>query len=669
MIKRIRCQDETFEFKTGFISGMCFFCETKIRCTIKDWKKHLLSHTGEYEYYCSKCSIGLPTRSKHEGCSKVFVKHVFDSQANNCALKAYICKLCNFLQVNKDNLIKHLVNEHGSSSYELNKHSKKVTLVPNLRPITSMILNGLDFVGSANRYRCGFGQCYAHFGGSTDLLTHFKHMHNRWGDYMCPHCTQIIRWRTFDDILNHYKLHSCDLFQCGTCQHIFGTEFDIILHIMRDHPFDEFKYRHNIRSHHYGVEKREVTILMECNLCSSRFDNVQAASTHFKKQHESLNVDFTAIQLTKTTSVGMVTQFSVHKKPLIFRQFFVCQRCNQSILSKEQLIEHQKRNHKGQQIDLKLSKIVQLNSDQIANTNTFTAKNSLYDRYLLFTCVHCDAVGDVDNCWSTVKDVHLHWRSSHPTKPFQFSAALLMSCHYCNFFSTFHGLKEHHEKKHPQKEFVLSDLIDQNRCAICEYVGDGLVGHFKSKHELTVQINRLNPISLSNEIINKLTGININRKRECGHCQNIFETEADIKMHHQIEHNGLEMSSQKVFDKESFYVVTGCCQSTLEPHELLDHFEHHKFSVLCSKCHFETSELYEFINHQINEHELTKDADFLYKRFLFNRFWKTLLVFGNGLVLNKSNLVKTDFDDSKAFQDLVESMLKEQKEKYPSRNE
>ncbi|XP_055305958.1 uncharacterized protein LOC129570398 isoform X2 [Sitodiplosis mosellana] len=642
MIKRIRCQGESFECKAGIISGMCFFCEQLKKYTINNWKQHLLSHTGEFEYYCSKCLLGLSMKAKHEGCSKTFVKHIFASQTNNCALKGYICKLCNFLQINKDNLVKHLVNEHGSTSYEINKHSKKVTLIPNLRHITSLIMNGHEFIGSADRYRCGFGQCYAHFGDSVDLLEHFKHLHNRWGDFMCPHCSQLIRWRCFDDILNHYKLHGCDLFQCVTCQHTFGTEFDVILHIVRKHPMDDFQYRQNIRSHHYGIEKREVTILMECNLCNSRFDNVSSASTHFKKVHDSLNVDFTAIQLVKTTTVGMVTTFSVEKKPLLFRQFFVCQRCNQSILSKDQLVDHQKRHHSGFSIDLKLSKIVQLNSEKIVNSGTFTMKNSLYDRYLLFTCVHCDEAGDTMACWATVKEVHSHWKSTHSTRPFQFSAALLVSCHYCNFFSTFHGLKAHHEKKHAQNQtpFILSDLVDPNKCGICEYMGDGLAAHFKSKHELTVQINNLDPVSLSNEMLNKLTGININRKRQCGICNDLnnrmelFETDTDIEIHHKKEHESLELSSHKVFDKESLH------------------------------CHFETSELYEFINHQVNEHDLTKNADFLYKRFLFNRFWRSKLSFGNGLVLNKCNTLKTDFDDSKAFQQLVESMLKEQKEKY-----
>lgn len=213
----------------------------------------------------------------------------------------------------------------------------------------------------------------------------------------------------------------------------------------------------------------------------------------------------------------------------------------------------------------------------------------------------------------------------------------------------------------------MSDLLDPNKCAICEYVGDGLATHFKSKHELTVQINNLDPISLTNEMLNKLTGINVHRKRQCGICNELFETDTDIKAHHEKEHEPLELNSQKVFDKDSLYVITGCCQSKLNSHELLDHFANHKFSVLCSKCHFETSQLYEFISHQVTQHDLTKNADFLYKRFLFNRFWRSKLSFGNGLVLNKCNTVKTEFDDSKAFHDLIESMLKEQKEKFQAK--
>lgn len=95
MEKTTFCDNQIFLFK--------FFC----------WCRHLLTHTGEEMFHCTSCQAQMKTKSEHDAkVCKTSVVNVFESNEDG-SLVGFMCNECNYIQVSRGRLIKHLENEHG----------------------------------------------------------------------------------------------------------------------------------------------------------------------------------------------------------------------------------------------------------------------------------------------------------------------------------------------------------------------------------------------------------------------------------------------------------------------------------------------------------------------------------------------------------------------------
>lgn len=90
---------------------VCPFCERNLVLSVAQWITHLTHHTGEYEYQCKKCKISLASK-KHRSCRNALATKIIDYKIENSVFYAYICRLCCYTQLNKENILKHLRNEH-----------------------------------------------------------------------------------------------------------------------------------------------------------------------------------------------------------------------------------------------------------------------------------------------------------------------------------------------------------------------------------------------------------------------------------------------------------------------------------------------------------------------------------------------------------------------------
>ncbi|XP_037908837.1 uncharacterized protein LOC119650279 [Hermetia illucens] len=110
---------ESNPYSPKLFSHTCLFCDTEFTFAIKSWVDHFGTHTGEYNFKCSEC--GRMINSKHDIHEHIrnFCKKgkalarqfpVTDTQT----LLAYICKLCNFIQMNRGNIVQHLRVQHKS---------------------------------------------------------------------------------------------------------------------------------------------------------------------------------------------------------------------------------------------------------------------------------------------------------------------------------------------------------------------------------------------------------------------------------------------------------------------------------------------------------------------------------------------------------------------------
>lgn len=176
-------------------------------------------------------------------------------------------------------------------------------------------------------------------------------------------------------------------------------------------------------------------------------------------------------------------------------------------------------------------------------------------------CYHCkeERRGNIrDFIFSTVDEVYDHWKYEHSSKnvddavggaakrkPFRFYSVDLLFCHIdsCGYFSTFQGLRRHHQIEHPKHLFV---AIMNDRCALCcaRYSDDGLHGHKCSSLQNGMQLKLYNPVLLTDEDVANLQAIECeehkrNRPKhiKCKLCEcGVFESRHEMTQHHHQLH-------------------------------------------------------------------------------------------------------------------------------------
>lgn len=129
---KLRRQTEKFFLLGNKLSGFCYFCNEIKNFKANYWPKHIASHTGERLYSCTGCNVGIDNKRDHsKACGDVL--SIFASNSEDGSLKGYMCKDCNFLQINNDKMIDHMETEHGYLGPTETVQFERVILVPALQ--------------------------------------------------------------------------------------------------------------------------------------------------------------------------------------------------------------------------------------------------------------------------------------------------------------------------------------------------------------------------------------------------------------------------------------------------------------------------------------------------------------------------------------------------------
>lgn len=105
--------ESTALFKTNEITikSLCIFCDRSYDMNASHWLQHFIAHTGEYEYECNGCSHRLMI-DLHKRCKSTNNLRLMEHELKDNKLFAYTCTKCNYTQLSKDNLLKHIDSEH-----------------------------------------------------------------------------------------------------------------------------------------------------------------------------------------------------------------------------------------------------------------------------------------------------------------------------------------------------------------------------------------------------------------------------------------------------------------------------------------------------------------------------------------------------------------------------
>ncbi|XP_031634359.1 uncharacterized protein LOC116347777 [Contarinia nasturtii] len=274
----------------------------------------------------------------------------------------------------------------------------------------------------------------------------------------------------------------------------------------------------------------------------------------------------------------------------------------------------------------------------LQNTDDDVRENELSPAFregdIMFACFYC-----MPHYYTTkFEKVYEHWQNSHipAREPFRFIATKKAACFYCDRVDKFSTLGAHHKHQHHAEVFVVVDKDNKSKCGLCHKIfsSSEMVKHSKKKHTSHHLADIHSPVCLTQNEIEELLTINATKASsdvptritafKCGHCRSV-----------------------KKISEISF----------------LDHIEQDAFKFQCSVCSEVTVNINGARAHDEILHDL-KDTHHKYLSQLIDRleryYYRTQLMFSNGLVLYHQNLLSTTFDESSAFWSLRDKIKKKQ---------
>ncbi|XP_075159171.1 uncharacterized protein LOC142232305 [Haematobia irritans] len=129
--------------KSGFIryTVKCPFCDDEITEPFMKLYNHFSTHTGEYAYQCSNCQLEQPYRVhieshqlQHKPCKSSNLQILYRYPPNSMVIYLHYCTICNFVQLNEANILKHLREHHDERQANANNVGKCILVAINDGP-------------------------------------------------------------------------------------------------------------------------------------------------------------------------------------------------------------------------------------------------------------------------------------------------------------------------------------------------------------------------------------------------------------------------------------------------------------------------------------------------------------------------------------------------------
>lgn len=495
--------------------------------------------------------------------------------------------------------------------------------------------------------------------------------------YICPYCGMTITEKgdgstLIDTITKHLATHRNEFFQCFICNKFFNTESEIMNHMLLDHPNQMIKIYHNSPSTSISNTIEIITSHIECGVCSAEMSTPHLALHHFATFHLYREFQMRAIQVVKRMINGAAPNWSIGEKKWPLNPVMICLRCRFTALTVTDMVKHHSDKHLLTFIALAITNTLTIVPDIIEPK--FKELNS----DIVFCCMHCQDEIKVPKLYSSAKDVYAHWNDEHTKKDdplsFRFYVEKLTACFYCNIIGTYQGLRKHFQEIHPNTPFAIVNITDRTKCGICDRFDGRIDEHFQKKHNILVQLNIFNPFRLTDACFNELLAINIHMKYKCVYpeCNKVFDSKNALQKHKiDIHNDGSHHSYCQTFRDLSIQTFVDCCKIFLSSTEYLKHLNDHRMQYDCGVCEFSSDEISIISHHEHTVHGIVNAFKQRYLDYLnvaHTNYWRTKILFGNGLVLHKYNLLSSkQYNDRKEYDAMINAKMEIEHRTYVER--
>lgn len=109
------------------LHAKCFFCEYPRTFNLSYWLDHIRVHTGEYARLCVSCGANVIAHG-HCGFASELLRTPHNLASDD--LMCFMCKCCNFVQIELKNMLSHLTKQHGFQDNELGSKYDVRMLLP-----------------------------------------------------------------------------------------------------------------------------------------------------------------------------------------------------------------------------------------------------------------------------------------------------------------------------------------------------------------------------------------------------------------------------------------------------------------------------------------------------------------------------------------------------------
>lgn len=287
--------------------------------------------------------------------------------------------------------------------------------------------------------------------------------------------------------------------------------------------------------------------------------------------------------------------------------------------------------------------------------------------------MHCQDKENSNRTYLSIERLYKHWQSAHSAAvnhslnvlPFQFYVSEIVKCYYCSKIGNYAEVRNHHKNNHSLIDPLGMVLLnDTKACALCNSNDNDLINHFKLVHNIINKANVFNPICMSDEIVDHLLAIKIHKKLRCERCPKVCQTQDEIAMHYVNAHNGLQIKVSKCSSDKSIHVICSYCDKLLATDDFMEHIRNHSNSMKCADCKFSSANINEHVKHAASVHNTVKtinDICLAFSDMLKRKYFETKILFGNGLVLVKHNLLGTGMNDSREFGCFIKELMEAKK--------